>query len=121
MLSINRNIVNDRISNRIDSVLGISGNVAEWLRLCLHDLRCLMHQQCFDVLAFERGLDPRGWGKGLKRIAFDLAAPVTEPSTATPETMPTTRRYWLATSSRATASSASSPDGVSHRVVRYAG
>ena len=114
MLSINRNIVNDRISNRIDSVLGISGYVAEWLRLRLHELRCLMHQQCFDVLAFERGIDPRGWGKGLKRFAFDLPAPVT----TMPATAPTTRRYWSANASQATSSSS---DAAGHRFVRVSG
>jgi hypothetical protein len=109
MLSITRNIVNDRNSNRVDNVIEILGvEVAERLRLCLHQLRGLLHQQCFDVLALELGSDPSGWGRGFKRDALKTAKPATMPSTPT-------WRYWLAAhSSRLGSSSAS------HRVVNCA-
>lgn len=107
MLSITRNIVNDRNSNRVDNVIEILGvEVAERLRLCLHQLRGLLHQQCFDVLALELGDEPSGWWRGFKRDAFKTAKPATMP-TSTP-----TWRYWLAASSSRWGSSS-----VSHRVV----
>ena len=112
MLSITRKIVNDRISNRVDNVIGTGLELAERLLRCTHELRCLTHQQCgdllgrFDVFALERGHSPRGWGRGLKRYAFGPAQPVM-PAAATP-----TRRYWLATSSSSVAG---------HRAVSYAG
>ena len=92
MLSITRNIVNDRISNRVDNVIDASTALAERLVNRLHSLRCLGYQQLCgfrrrDVFALERGSHPRGWGRGLKRFALEPAMSAT----------PTFRHYWLAT------------------------
>ena len=99
MLSINHNIVNDRNSNRLDNVMDILG--ADVVGNCLHQLRCLMHQQCFDRFALERGESLRGWGRGFKRYAIEPAMTLT----ATP-----TWQARLASSS-----------STGHRAVNYAG
>lgn len=106
MLSITSPIVNDRISNRIDNVVGTSTELAKQLVRRLHQLRCLMHQKCLQV-ALERGTDPRGRGRGFKRFTFEPAA--------MPATAPTAGRYWLAESSYSGRSSAG------HRAIQVAG
>ena len=101
MLSLTRYIVNDRNSNRLDIVMSILGSELAYLvGSCLHQLRCLMHQQCFDRFALKRGSSPCGWGLGFKRDAYEPAAI----SSATP-----TRRNPLVNST------------TGHRAVNYAG
>ena len=106
MLSITNPIVNDRISNRIDTVVGTGADLVKRLGRCFQQLRCLMHQQCLQV-ALERGFNPRGRGRGFKRFSFE---PATMPAIA-----PITGRYWLAESSYFGRASAG------HRAVHYAG
>lgn len=65
MLSITRNIVIDRNSNRRDNVMGIVSS--DQIGGCLLRLRCLLHQMCF---ALGRGIEhPRASGLRLKRYA----------------------------------------------------
>lgn len=106
MLNIIRNNVNDRNSNRLDNVMGISGSeLASLVGGCLHQLRCLLHQQCFDFASLERGNSPRGWGRGFKRYAIE-PAPMSS-------AMPATRQTWLAT--------ATITGRLGHRAVNFAG
>ena len=69
MLSITRNIVVDRNSNRRDNVTGILGS--DNFGSCLLQIRCLLHQMCF---ASVHGFDhPCVGGLRFKRYANEPA------------------------------------------------
>lgn len=68
MLNITRNNVNDRVSNRVDSVNGILS--ADFFGDLLLRIRCLTHQMC---LAFAHGNHPCAAAVGSKRYAHEPA------------------------------------------------
>ena len=88
MLNITRNNVNDRVSNRVDSVIGILS--ADLFGDLLLRLRCLTHQMCF---AFAHGIHHRAAAPCSKRYAF-------EPAKVSSSQLPNRRRWQITTTAR---------------------
>ena len=75
MFKITRNNVNDRISNRVDSVIGILGT--DLIGHLLLRLRCLMHQTCFAMACANHS---RMAAAGSKRYAYRPAELFAKPA-----------------------------------------